>query len=195
MASRFSEKHPEVIDALRTVVKDNHAPVRRAAQASLAHLETLPLPDPKEQDHDRWAEAESHKLSESIGHMLNGLLEKLNDYESDGLFTPQERAGMLRYVFDHQAQDSLVPQLQLSIAKLLQDPQTEPRAIREMLDVLRNANFFETDLHTTRQVVQALQSPEVRRVMTENGQIPYDQAVANCLVGLKRMARAHPRQL
>jgi hypothetical protein len=54
------------------------------------------------------------------------------------------------------------------------------------------ADFVETDISTTRQVVQALKTPEVRRVLTENGQIPYDQAVANCLVGLKRMARPTP---
>jgi hypothetical protein len=189
LASWFLAKHPELMEALNVAVKDPHAPVRKAAQASLAHLNTLPAPDPQEKNHDRWAEQESQKLSESIGHVLNDLLEKLQSYERDGVLSPAERAGMLQYVFAQRTKDSMVPQLQLSLAKLLQDAQTDPRAIREMLTVLRNANFLETDLPTTRQVVHALKSPEVRRVMTENGQIPFDQALANCLVGLKRMAR------
>jgi hypothetical protein len=74
--------------------------------------------------------------------------------------------------------------------------QVAPDARRAAMDRFMNfrdqADFVETDISTTRQVVQALKTPEVRRVLTENGQIPYDQAVANCLVGLKRMARPTP---
>jgi hypothetical protein len=184
----FTEQHPRIVEALNVATKDSHGPVRKSAQTALTETQRLPMFVDEESERERmWAE-EERQLNRSMGGVLSDLMGTITSLEDSGQIGASGRAGMLRYFIGDYTAKSMTPELQQSIIGLLNDSKSDDEAIRQLTAALRNSEHYETDLATTRDLVRALSRPEVRRVLTQNGQIPFNKILPACLVGLKAMA-------
>jgi len=183
LAARLPNGTPRLEELLRGFEKDGHKPVREAVRKTLAAIRAKPVEvDIESNALENTGETLDERMARHSLEKIEGILKS----EARGGLTPDQRGNALR-IFLGPGRLGMSSALQDAITKLLNDPHSDETAIEELLNTLRRSNYAETDLESLRGLARTLRKPEIRRILTANGQIPFNQAFSACFAVLKEI--------